>query len=591
MPNRAPLTADYLLRRYVAETASAQQIADETGWSNQYVRDRLRDNGISLRPRGMTKPGKPGPEALQQLVGEGLSVVQIAERIGYSRSGVDKLLAGFGMTITPRRRTPLTDQPLLEELAAGYAQGRSLLALGRQHGHSADWARARLVDAGVTIAAEGRRQRVQPQLVLAALDEGLRTPEIAERLGCSDTTVRQVIRDHHLTAPPRRPRGPSRHLPPPPSPDLLRSLYVDQELAVAEIAAQVGISTTRIAAALEAAGIVRRRSGWTEGTPPAPITLEQLQQLYVRGGATVDDTAATMSTTPKRIRTALRTHGIPIRSERRPAPPPLDVGRDELHSLYVDRRLTDADIAGKFGVPTWRVTKRRRELGVYRPAALPPRPDPVQPPPPGELHRLYVDQGHTLVQIARAFHTSSPTVRSWLIDAGVQVKPRTTRQTRSRPDVDQVRELYVQRQWTSPEIAAHLGTTTAKVLRTLHEQAVPVRWRNAPDVNESRLAALYGDPEVTGLLQRHQVPPREVVGGIAERFPDPAPLTSEFLTDAYEQIGLSAEHIELLTGQPHERVLAELRAATIPVRPVTTFSPWFLRQAQLRSAPARTVRS
>ena len=62
--------------------------------------------------------------------------------------------------------------------------------------------------------------------------------------------------------------------------------------------------------------------------------------------------------------------------------------------------------------------------------------------------------------------------------------------------------------------------------------------------------------------------------------------TREFLSDAYEQVGLSAEHIELLTGQPHERVLAELRAATIPVRPVTTFSPWFLRQSQPRSAPA-----
>ena len=40
-------------------------------------------------------------------------------------------------------------------------------------------------------------------------------------------------------------------------------------------------------AALDAAGIPRRRPGWTDGTPPAPITAEQLTELYIENGNTV----------------------------------------------------------------------------------------------------------------------------------------------------------------------------------------------------------------------------------------------------------------------------------------------------------------
>jgi hypothetical protein len=83
---------------------------------------------------------------------------------------------------------------------------------------------------------------------------------------------------------------------------------------------------------------------------------------------------------------------------------------------------------------------------------------------------------------------------------------------------------------------------------------------------------------VQALLRAHRIPRRTIVGGIAERFPRPLGLTRKFLTRAYQDIGLSATHIEQLTGQPAERVLAELRAHDIPVRPKSFFSPWYLRQ-------------
>ena len=61
---------------------------------------------------------------------------------------------------------------------------------------------------------------------------------------------------------------------------------------------------------------------------------------------------------------ALRRHGIPRRPEPQAAPPPLELDRTTLTDLYVTRRLDDTAIGAMHGVPAYRVTLRRRELGV-----------------------------------------------------------------------------------------------------------------------------------------------------------------------------------------------------------------------------------
>ena len=47
------------------------------------------------------------------------------------------------------------------------------------------------------------------------------------------------------------------------------------------------------------------------------------------------------------------------------------------------------------------------------------------------------------------------------------------------------------------------------------------------------------------------------------------------------ELGLSARHIELLTGQPADQVLDALHDAGLPVRPKGSMSPW--RQRLLQS--------
>ena len=84
-----------------------------------------------------------------------------------------------------------------------------------------------------------------------------------------------------------------------------------------------------------------------------------------------------------------------------------------------------------------------------------------------------------------------------------------------------MRDLYLTREWTAAEIAAELNTTSQQVLRALHEHGIPVRPGGPPrkrggDQALQRLTALYQDPDVAALLQRHRIPTRPEAGPAAQ---------------------------------------------------------------------------
>ena len=96
------------------------------------------------------------------------------------------------------------------------------------------------------------------------------------------------------------------------------------------------------------------------------------------------------------------------------------------------------------------------------------------------------------------------------------------------------------------------------------------------------LDELYRDPDVLAVLARHDVPLQPQPGPIAERFPEPVAVEPALLEDLYVTTGLSARHVELLTGQPAEQLLDAMHAAGIAVRPLTSFSPWRRRKVEAR---------
>jgi hypothetical protein len=176
-------------------------------------------------------------------------------------------------------------------------------------------------------------------------------------------------------------------------------------------------------------------------------------------------------------------------------------------------------------------------------------------------------------------HTSSSRVRAWLRDAGIQVKPRATRAHRQDVDADVLRQLYLRQELTIAEVAERLGVTSIVVRRSLHAHGIPVRRAGARPkeghLNESVriLDELYTDSGILALLRRHHIQPRHEAGPIAVRFPEPIDLSLGLLKEAYADLGLAAHHIELLTGQPAEKIRDALRAASLPLRSGGP-SPW-----------------
>jgi hypothetical protein len=115
------------------------------------VRDRLREFGIPLRPRGAPPPTggeRPSAELLRRLyVEEGKTLAEVGPLVGYSPGGVAKLLRSYGIPARPRAGRRLSDDEGLspEQLASMYQdEGLSVAEIARRAGTTEDRVALRL---------------------------------------------------------------------------------------------------------------------------------------------------------------------------------------------------------------------------------------------------------------------------------------------------------------------------------------------------------------------------------------------------------------------------------------------------------------
>jgi transposase-like protein len=179
-----------LVDGYVRRGLSADALAGELGCSSQKVRDDLRRHGLTLRPTAQSAPGLDaiGEDGLRSLyVEEGLTLVEIAERVGCSPGAVGKRLRRAGVKMRPRGgpARPPDESDVVERLRELYVeQGLSVLEVARRFGRSRDWVITRLERFGLP----RRGWQKKPRLALPAsklrrlwVDEGRSLPEVAER--------------------------------------------------------------------------------------------------------------------------------------------------------------------------------------------------------------------------------------------------------------------------------------------------------------------------------------------------------------------------------------------------------------------------
>ena len=138
--------------------------------------------------------------------------------------------------------------------------------------------------------------------------------------------------------------------------------------------------------------------------------------------------------------------------------------------------------------------------------------------------------------------------------------------------------MYVDQQWSAAQIGRQLGVDASLITFALHSHRIPVRHGGDGAQADAvvLLDALYADPDVVAVLERHQIPLRRRAGRLARRFPRPAPLDAVVADELYREVGLSTTHISLLTGHSASNVLDVLRRHGTPTRPGTR-SPWYQR--------------
>jgi len=196
---------------------------------------------------------------------------------------------------------------------------------------------------------------------------------------------------------------------------------------------------------------------------------------------------------------------------------------------------------------------------------------------------LYTDDGRSSPQIAALTGVAERTVRDRLRAQGVRMRTRgrLNREDRVTVPAEVLEELYVVAGLSAAEAGERLGVSRQVVLRIAHDEGLPVRIGGPePSSGPSEIElidALYADPLVRRALSRHGIARHPAGAPIWQRFPVPLPVSGQLAEELYVECGLSARHIELLTGQPAQTVLRLLQTHGIPRRPAGGRTP-FLRR-------------
>jgi hypothetical protein len=260
---------------------------------------------------------------------------------------------------------------------------------------------------------------------------------------------------------------------------------------------------------------------------------------------------------------------------------------ERIAHLYGCQGLSTYRVAGVVGISRQRVTRVLHRAGV----PVKPRGSGRRRLPRGAgagvptalLADLYLRHRLTCAQISELTQVPARTVQDRLRGDGITLRTRGrfNREDRIAVDPDVLAEAYLRAGLTSGEVGELLGVSRRMVLRTAHDEGLPVRMGGPPasrgPTEIELIAALYADPHVRQVLARHglsMVPPG---GPIWQRFPVPARLGPELAEELYVACGIGLHHIELLTGQPAECVRKLLHASGVALRPAGGRSP-FLRR-------------
>jgi predicted HTH domain antitoxin len=259
--------------------------------------------------------------------------------------------------------------------------------------------------------------------------------------------------------------------------------------------------------------------------------------------------------------------------------------------LYDCQGLSTYEIAKVVGIGRQRVGRLLNKAGVPvkpRGAGRQRKQDEEQAALTDLAVRLYQRSSLSSSQISVLTGLPERTVRARLRARGVRMRTRgwANREDRAAAPAGPLVELYIRAGLSAAETGKLLGVPGRVILRTAHDEGLPVRIggpepRHGPGEIEL-IDALYVDPTVRQMLSMHGIVPRPAGGPIWQRFPVPVGVSPELAKELYVSCGLGLRHIELITGQPAETVRALLHAQGVSLRAPGGRSPFLRRWRQAK---------
>lgn len=270
--------------------------------------------------------------------------------------------------------------------------------------------------------------------------------------------------------------------------------------------------------------------------------------------------------------------------------------------LYLESGYSTRRIAQELNVDRQRVEQilHRQGIKVAQRGAGRNRPLRIESPiSESALQYLYVDLQMSSVEIGRALGISDRFLRSRMKLWGIERRTRGKWNRTDRVDVElqDLRDLYLHKEWAASSVGEELGVSGNQVLRSAHSSGLPVRAGGSHRPQEyfdiQLIEALYDDEQVSCALDAFGIRAVREPGPIWHRFPKPVELNKEILETLYIDCGLSCFHIELVTGVAAPTVLNRLEDHGIVRRGRGGRSPfmrrWRSRQRPVEGATSKTT--
>lgn len=216
---------------------------------------------------------------------------------------------------------------------------------------------------------------------------------------------------------------------------------------------------------------------------------ETLAELYVERGLTQGEIAARFGVGQTTISKWLRKTGIVTDD-----PTPWQ-DEETLRWMYHDKGLEQSEIADRFGIAPNTVSSwmGRHDI-TTRPFQDAPWKD------ADTLRELYTGEGLTLREIGDRFDRSRETIRHWLIEHGI-IRRDPNHTQFDMPEAE-LERLYIDDQLSTREIAERYGCSNVTVANRLRKYDIPVR------DSDNALRAWWGEyvplrPSTNGYYRWH----------------------------------------------------------------------------------------